>query len=54
MTTKDKRKKIRTAELPAARRTYLAKIKRDKIKVVTIQIAILVLFLGLWQLLAST
>ena len=53
--TKDKRKqKIKTKELPVARQLYLKKIRREKIKVAVLQAVILVAFLGLWQLLAST
>ena len=53
--TKDKHKqKIKTKELPAARQLYLKKIRREKIKVAVLQAVILVAFLGLWQLLAST
>ncbi len=53
--TKDKRKqKIKLKELPVARQAYLKKIRRDKIKVAVLQAVILVAFLGLWQLLAST
>lgn len=36
------------------RALYLRKVKRDKVKVLTIQIAVLVAFIGLWELLAAT
>lgn len=40
--------------LPVARKAYLKSLKKKKIQIVVIQIALLVLFVGLWQLLAST
>ena len=56
MTKKDKQKKqrVKYSELPAARAAYLRSVRRDKVKVLSLQIAVLILFLGLWQLLAST
>ena len=52
--TKFGKKRAAKGELSAARAKYLASMKRDKVKVLVLQIAVLVLFLGLWQLLAST
>lgn len=38
----------------AARDVYLKNIKMQKVKIVIMQISLLILFIGLWQLLAST
>ena len=51
MKRKNKKEKIISYSL--ARKQYLRKIKKDKILVLFWQIAIFVLFLGIWQLLAD-
>lgn len=40
--------------MKTAHERYLKKLKLDKIKILTIQIAVLVGFIGLWELLAAT
>ncbi|MCI8612119.1 MAG: ABC transporter permease [Clostridia bacterium] len=51
MKTKDK--KIKADALPLARRKYLAAKRRDRIKVAILQVSLLVVLIGLWQLCAS-